>query len=248
MPDAKKPRSAAAVLVAAGSSTRIGGSVRKPYLELRGRAILTWAVESLAQLDFLDQLVLVTRPDDRQRAMDAARAAKIPARLKLTSADGGKRRQDSVFNGLKAVDAHCEVVLIHDAARPFPPKQAMEQACERAMEIGGAILASRAKDTVKREASATKCPPGEALIETTVPRKDLWLAHTPQVFQRELILGLYERLTREAPSHDVTDDASVCELFGQAVALIPSSETNMKVTSPEDLLIAESFLNFLQTR
>jgi 2-C-methyl-D-erythritol 4-phosphate cytidylyltransferase len=236
---AVKKFSAAAVVVAAGTSSRMGGKVRKPYLTLRGKPVLAWTLSALAKVKGLKQIVLVTRAEDRALALRAAKKARLPARIKLIAADGGARRQDSVLNGLKACSAQCDLVLIHDAARPFPPQQAMYEACQSALSGGAAILAVRVKDTVKREADDAA---NGARIETTVPRAGLWLAQTPQVFQRSGIIGLFEKLGREAPDREVTDDATVCEILGQPVALIESSETNLKVTRPEDLRIAEAFL------
>ncbi|HYF49581.1 MAG TPA: 2-C-methyl-D-erythritol 4-phosphate cytidylyltransferase [Planctomycetota bacterium] len=241
-----------AVVVAAGSSSRMGGNVRKPYLELRKRPILAWTLSALSRVEGLREIVLVTRPDDRKTAAAAAKKARLPRSVKLRFADGGARRQDSVFNGLKATNAKAAVVMIHDAARPFPPLDAIHCGLAQAASIGASILAVRVKDTVKREASNPSPGRGPGAgdehsmptcrIETTVPRAGLWLAQTPQIFQRRLILELFERLFRERPGQEVTDDASICELFHQPVALVESSETNFKVTRPEDLAIAEAFL------
>ncbi|MCY3021615.1 MAG: 2-C-methyl-D-erythritol 4-phosphate cytidylyltransferase [Planctomycetota bacterium] len=235
-----------AIIVAAGSSSRMGGKVRKPYLTLRGKPILAWAIQAVAKVAGLKQIVLVTRPEDRGRASAAAKAARLPKRIRVDFADGGPRRQDSVYNGLKAVVPEAAVVLIHDAARPFPERDAMAKACDVAFADGAAILACRVKDTVKRESATTSsslaarhAPP---VTLETVPRERLWRAQTPQVFRRALILELFERLAREAPDHEVTDDAAVCELFRHPVALVEASETNIKVTRPEDLRVAEAYL------
>jgi len=244
------PYTAAAIVVAAGVSSRIGGKVRKPYLKLQGKPILTWTLRALSEVRGLKQIVLVTRPEDRPRALAAAADARLPKRIALDIADGGPRRQDSVFNGLRAAAADADVVLIHDAARPFPPLQPMERACGEALKTGAAILAVRVKDTVKRQgvqagSSTPPEPTGEnaaILIEATVPRVGLWLAQTPQVFRRELILQLFERLAREAPGREMTDDASICEYYRLPVALIESSDTNLKVTRPDDLPVAEAHL------
>ena len=131
-----------------GPSTRMGGNVRKPYLELRGKPILAWTLAALARVPQLRQIVLVTRPDDRDIALDAARQAQLPQRVQVDTADGGARRQDSVFNGLKATRADAELILIHDAARPFPQEDALKLVCTRAAEVGGAILACRVRDTI----------------------------------------------------------------------------------------------------
>lgn len=243
---------ASAIVVAAGSSSRMGGKVRKPYLSLRGRPILTWTLSALGKVTGVGQIVIVTRPEDRRRAATAARRAKLPKHIRLDWALGGARRQDSVFNGLQSVSPDSELVLIHDAARPFPPQTAIVTACEHTLRSGAAILACRVKDTVKRElhpipASHNKKvgrmpPPHNTNISATVPRAGLWLAQTPQVFKRTLLIRLFERLAKEAPDQEFTDDASICEFFRHPVALIESSETNLKVTQQDDLLIAEAYL------
>lgn len=235
----KKTAIYSAIVCAAGSSSRMGGKVRKPYLQLRGKPILSWTLAALGRVKGLAEIVLVTRPEDRPMALRCAKLAKLPKRIALVCADGGARRQDSVCNGLKATRADAQLVLIHDAARPFAKKEIMDLGCATALECGASILAIRVKDTVKKENSKA----GRSInIETTVPRAGLWLAQTPQTFRRELILKLFERLFKEMPDREVTDDASICELFGKPVALVESSETNFKVTRPEDLKIAEAFL------
>ncbi len=236
-PPKKIPGPFSAIVCAAGSSSRMGGKVRKPYLSLRGKPILAWTLAALARLPQLEQIVLVTRPDDRAMALAAAAKAKLPRRVRLDTADGGARRQDSVFNGLKATRPDAKLVLIHDAARPFPSKGALVQVCARATEVGAAILACRVRDTIKKERSGN-----DALIETTVPRAGLWQAQTPQVFRRGLILDCFEKLALTAPDIEMTDDAAICEFFQHDVALVESSASNFKVTQPEDLDIAEAFL------
>jgi len=235
----KKASIYSAIVCAAGSSSRMGGKVRKPYLKLRGKPILSWTLAALAKVKGLAEIVLVTRPEDRPMALRCAKLAKLPKRIAIVCADGGARRQDSVFNGLKATRSDAQLVLIHDAARPFAKKEIMELGCTVALDSGASILAIRVKDTVKKELA--KSAPA-VRIETTVPRAGLWLAQTPQTFRRELILALFERLNAKMPEREVTDDASICELFGKPVALVESSETNFKVTRPEDLAIAEAFL------
>jgi 2-C-methyl-D-erythritol 4-phosphate cytidylyltransferase len=237
-PKAAPALSSSAVIVAAGSSSRMGGKVRKPFLALRGRPILSWTLERLALVPGLRQIVIVTRPEDRARARRAAARAKLPRCLALTFAAGGPRRQDSVFNGLRATAPDAEVVLVHDAARPFPPVAAMTAAVEAAARRGAAILAIPVRDTVKRQ----RTEGGEPLIAATVSRDRLWLAQTPQVFRRALILELFEKLARDAPGVEVTDDAAVCERFARAVVLIAASLTNLKITRPEDLPVAEALL------
>ena len=239
-PESKTRGPFAAIVCAAGSSNRMGGNVRKPYLTLRGKPILSWTLAALARLPQLEQIVLVTRPDDRTIALECAGFADLPGRVRVDTVDGGARRQDSVFNGLKATRADAELILIHDAARPFPQQDALVQVCDRASETGGAILACRVIDTIKKERPGNSA---NAVIETTISREGLWRAQTPQVFRRELILECFERIAREAPEKEFTDDASICEHFNHAVALVESNSSNIKVTQPEDIAIAEAFLN-----
>lgn len=235
MAKAKRLR-ASAVVVAAGSSTRMGGRTRKPYLKLRGRPILSWTLAALGRMPAVREIVLVTRPDDRDRARNAVKLARLPKRVQVTFADGGARRQDSVGNGIRAADARSNVVMIHDAARPFPPQDAMKTALAEALACGAAILAVPVRDTIKRQRSGK-----QPRIERTLPREGLWLAQTPQVLRRAEAVKLFARLAR-SPRAEVTDDASVFERFGKPVALVESSTMNLKVTRPEDLPIAEALL------
>lgn len=218
----------------------MGGNVRKPYLELQSRPILSWTLASLARVTSLREIILVTRPEDREPARFAVERAELPRRVSLSFADGGKRRQDSVFNGLCAATPASKLVLIHDAARPFPAKETMRQALEAAHRCGGAILAKPVRDTIKKQ--RTRLSFKTPMIDGTVPREQLWQAQTPQVFQLALILRLFRRLMRAEPETLMTDDAAVCEHFGKKVALIESSATNIKVTRPEDVPIAEAYL------
>jgi 2-C-methyl-D-erythritol 4-phosphate cytidylyltransferase len=230
-----------AIVVAAGTSSRMGKKTRKPYLKLRGRPILSWTLAALSRAPGLREIVLVTRPEDRARAAATARLARLPKRLRLIFADGGPRRMDSVYNGIRACSPSSEVVLIHDAARPFPERKAMAAAIAATAQMGAAILAIPIRDTVKKEGAGAG-DGQQASIAQTIPRQGLWLAQTPQIFRRPLILALFERLMREDPGTELTDDAAVCERFGQAVALIQASPLNFKVTQPEDLALAEAYI------
>jgi 2-C-methyl-D-erythritol 4-phosphate cytidylyltransferase len=231
--------SSAAVVVAAGSSSRLGGPVRKPFLPLRGRPLLAWSLRGLARIPGLRQVVIVVRPEDRLRAERAVRAAGLRPGLPVRFVAGGARRQDSVLNGLREVAAEAELVLVHDAARPFPSLPAIKEALRAAGKVGGAILALPVRETVKSVASGGGWPPR---IAATIPRSGLWLAQTPQVFRRKLLLELSERLAREAPALEATDDASVLEHFGRPVALIESAGWNLKVTRREDLRLAATLV------
>lgn len=237
-PRARATCRCAVIVLAAGVSKRMGGRTRKPYLKLRGKPILTWTTARFAGLPGLEQVVVVTRPEDRAQAQRAVRQARLPRSIRVVYAEGGARRQDSVLNGIRASDARMDVVLIHDAARPFPPLASMRAAVDAAARQGAAILAVPVRDTIKRQVVAG----GDPVIETTVPRAGLWQAQTPQVFRRALIRDLLEMLAHTTPDLEVTDDAGVCERFNHPVVLIESSAINLKITRPEDIPIAEALL------
>lgn len=244
----------AAVVPAAGLSSRMGGRVRKPYLRLEGLPLLCWTLRSLARLPRLGQIVLVLRPADRERAVKVTRAANLPRKTKIDFAVGGRRRQDSVASGLRNTSEQAEVVLIHDAARPFPPLPAMKKAVRAAVSEGAAILAIPVRDTVKRMCLTPSATPvfgkqaefASVRIERTVQRDRLWLAQTPQVIRRDLALNLFDKLDRREKRTgkrlEFTDDAAVCEYFKQPVVLIESEYSNIKITTKKDLQTIKSLL------
>jgi 2-C-methyl-D-erythritol 4-phosphate cytidylyltransferase len=243
----------AAIIPAAGLSRRMGGDVRKPFLTLKGLPVLTWALRALVKVPQLRWVVLVTRPEDQALAKKAAQLAELPNRVSLLFAPGGPRRQDSVFNGLKALPAEAELVLIHDAARPFPPLAPMKQAVLAAQKYGASLLAVPVRDTVKRarktQMALSATPATVAQVEKTVPREALWLAQTPQIIKFKKALWMFREIEkREKKSKQAycslsfTDDASICEYFNMKVILVQSSEKNLKITRPEDLEIMNALL------
>jgi len=145
-------------------------------------------------------------------------------------ANGGARRQDSSLAGLRALPPDVDIVAIHDAARPFPPREGVEQAIAAAREHGGALLAIPMTDTVKRADAGGK------IIET-LDRDRLWLAQTPQVFQRALLARAFEAV--EKAGLDLTDDAAALEFIGHAPHLVMGSIENLKITTPADWPRAE---------
>ncbi len=152
---------------------------------------------------------------------------------------GGARRQDSVFNALKKVGAESGLVLIHDAARPFVKAGEISVLIAKAERFGAAILGVPVKATLKQVKSSQ--PKGAGfVVEKTLDREKLWEAQTPQVFRRDIIVKAYQRLSRI----DVTDDAALIERMGKPVVLVAGSYDNIKITTPEDLIIAEAILKF----
>ena len=223
---------AALIVVAAGEGSRLGSDRRKALVTLGGRPLVEHSLRRLLSLPELGPFVLVGHRDDR--AALAWMAADLP-RLPIL-VDGGARRQDSVLAGLRALpDEAPELVLVHDAARPFVPVAALPELIARAHQTGAAILAVPVVDTIK-EAHADE--PGRA--GRTLDRERLWAAQTPQAFRRRDLLTLLERAASDARA--VTDEAALYEAASRAVAFVTGSRLNFKLTTPADLALAEALL------
>ncbi len=220
-------KSVGALVVAAGKGSRMGLGFNKVLALLDGRPVLKWSVDTLIQSGLVGSLVLVVNPqeEDAVREICVEYAGNFP----IGFVHGGKERQDSVARGLSALPKETEIVLIHDGARPFVSEDILKRSIESAWAHGAACAAVPAKDTVKI-ADESLC------IEDTPDRSRVWLAQTPQSFRMELIRKVYEKALSEGLAG--TDDAGLAELCGHKVHLFEGSYSNIKLTSPEDLLIA----------
>lgn len=224
-------RSAALIVVAAGEGRRLGQGRHKALVPLDGRPLVEHTLRRLLAVPELTPVVLVGHPDDR--APLTALLAGLPRPVRLV--DGGARRQDSVRAGLAALESKAGVVLVHDAARPFVPVEALPALIDAATEDGCAILAVPVADTIK----ATD-PGRPDHVARTLPRDDLRAAQTPQAFRGD---ALRERLRHaEAEGHTVTDEARLFEAAGRPVRLVPGSRLNFKITTEDDLRLAEALL------
>ena len=209
----------------------MGPGVDKLFLEVAGRPIVvhTWARFDAAE--GIDELVLVVR-DGMQaefRKLAAESGFKKPFRLTV----GGKERQDSVWNGLLAVSADCEIVAIQDGARPCTSLALIKATIAAARETGAAVAAQRVTDTIKESDGGTQ-------VARHVDRARLWAVQTPQTFRVEVIRRALAAV--RARGVLVTDDTAACELIGQPVALVESREPNPKATAPADLPYLELLL------
>ncbi len=221
----------ALIVAAAGSSTRMGGAVRKPLIEIAGRPILCHTLERFRGIHGLEQVIVVAHPDDMARIRSSYwRLLHEAGATHLVP--GGERRQDSVARGLEAVRSDVGIVLIHDAVRPFVPRRAIEESIEAAARFGAAVVAVPVADTLKRAQ-------GDRSAET-VPREGLWAAQTPQVFRTELIRRAFAAAQRDG--FECTDDAQLVERLGLEVKLVRGGYENFKITTPEHLRMAEALL------
>jgi 2-C-methyl-D-erythritol 4-phosphate cytidylyltransferase len=225
-----------ALIVAGGSGRRMQSDRRKQYLELDGMPILCRTLAVFADTTLIDRIVLVVPEADRAFCRDEmVSRAGLVGQVDIVA--GGPTRQDSVFNGLEAVEAADEdLVVIHDAVRPFLQVAELEACIRTAGETGACILALRASDTVKQAG-----PDGR--IAATVNRESIWLAQTPQVFHYRLIYEAHTLARRKGMTG--TDDAALLEMTGQPVSIVPGSRLNIKITTPEDLAHAVAILRCL---
>jgi 2-C-methyl-D-erythritol 4-phosphate cytidylyltransferase len=220
---ADRPR-AAAVVVAGGAGTRVGGPVRKQYLEIAGEPVLLRAVLPFVFHPHVDEVVVVLPPED---------VASPPVWLKaldLVLVSGGPERGDSVWNGLAALTGDVETVLVHDGARPFVTRDVIDRVLEAARG-GGAIAAVPVTDTIKEVGS-------DGVVAGTPDRARLWQAQTPQGFPRRELVRAYERARAEGVA--ATDDAALYERYAGAVRVVMGSHRNLKVTRRADLALAEA--------
>jgi 2-C-methyl-D-erythritol 4-phosphate cytidylyltransferase/2-C-methyl-D-erythritol 2,4-cyclodiphosphate synthase len=221
--------SSSAVVVAAGTGSRLAaalgaGAPRKGLLEVEGKPLVAWSVEALASVPGVTEVVVVLHEDDFEAAQPALRRAGA-----TKFARGGARRQDSTLAGVRATDPSAELVLVHDAARPVVEVARVSEALAKAREVGAALLAVPAKDTVKRVDA-------RGIVVATPPRKELWLAQTPQIARRADLIAALET------AGEVTDEASALEALGKPVAVVMGSYENVKLTTAEDLPVVSRLL------
>ena len=214
----------AVVVPAAGAGARMGHRP-KPHLELEGRSLLSWALGPFLVRGDVVEVVVAVGPD-------APPLGDVTDPRVRTTA-GGSSRFESVARGLEALRSDASIVAVHDAARPFPPAEAIDRCIRLASEGLGAVAGVPATDTVKRASE-------EGLVEGTPDRSRLWYAQTPQVFPRAMLTDAVERC--RADGFVPTDDAGAVEFAGGPVRMVNASPSNLKVTYPADLVVARALV------
>lgn len=225
-----KEKSVSVILLAGGKGKRMGASMPKQYLPLLGQPIALYSLYTFSQLVEVKEIIVVCDPS-YQDIFEGTRE-KIRVELKFTLP--GKERQDSVYSGLQAVDLSSELVCIHDSARPLVLSGDVEKVLKDGWLNGAAVLGVPVKATIKEANS-------ESFVERTLDRKTLWEMQTPQVIKPELLKKGFELVNREGL--EVTDDVSIVEHLKHPVYITEGSYTNIKVTTPDDLLLAERILS-----
>ncbi len=218
--------SVGALLLCAGQGERLGAGVPKAFVPLAGRPLFTWSLEALERCAAVECVVVVGPARTLQELLAASglAAPKVAAWC-----EGGRERQHSVAKGLGALPPECDLVLVHDAARALATPALFTRVAGAARQHGAAIAALPVDDTLKRGRLD--------VIEDTVPRANLWRAQTPQGFRRDWLEAAHASTTALA-----TDDAALVESLGHRVRLTMGESTNFKITTPDDLRLAEAWL------
>ncbi len=225
-----------AIIVAAGKGVRMKASTRKQYLALAGLPVLAHTLKAFDDPGLIDAIFLVVPAADIDYCEETV-IAPLDLRVPIRLTPGGAERQNSVYNGLLAVKelsrGASDTAAIHDGVRPLVEPERLAACIAEANKTGACILGAPAYDTLKRVNAS-------GVIETTLERETIWMAHTPQVFHLGLILEAHEKARRDEWLG--TDDASLVERLGKPVKIIPGGGASLKITTPRDLAAARALL------
>ncbi len=219
-----------AIVPSAGRGTRFRSKERKPFAKLYQRPVLSYALKTLQSSPLIGDIILVVDRSSRKIAKELIRRYRITKVKHIV--EGGRRRSDSVRKGLRCVNKDVSFVLIHDGVRPFVSKKVIEEAVISAMKSGASVSAVPVKATIKVTGR-------NRLVKYTPKRKDLWEVQTPQVFKKSLLEKAYKKAGR---NRLFTDDAALIESIGAKVKIVTGDYNNIKITTAEDIKIAEALL------
>jgi len=221
-----------ALIAAAGKGRRMNSRISKPFIPISGKPILAYTIDKFEKCKSIDKIYLIVSPEEKEICHK-----NILLRYNFSKVqelvDGGDTRQDSIYNGLKALDKDTDIVVIHDGARPLVEETIIQDSIEKAQKYGAAITVIPIKDTVKKSEN-------NFYISKTLNREEIWRAQTPQTFKYDIILPAYHQAYKD--KYLATDDAAILEKYGHKVKLIIGTEENIKITTPFDLIVAEVFL------
>ncbi len=219
-----------AVIVAAGLSTRMKSNISKQLLKIGDRTVLEHTVSAFGNSGIVDEAVIVCPEKDIESFRKLFSDNPFGMPIKFTV--GGSTRQQSVGNGIEEVDGKCDIIAIHDGARPLVESEDIRRVVSDAVKFGAATLAVPVKDTIKLVENET--------VESTPPREKLFVIQTPQVFERNTYLKAYRKAAGDGL--DFTDDCQLIESIGGKVHITVGDYTNIKITTAEDTAVAEAFL------
>lgn len=221
------------ILLSAGVGKRMGANIPKQYIKLLGLEIALHSLDTFLKCDVAEIAIVCAEEWQHIFKDHLAKKGEIRSAIKFTT--GGNERQDSVCNGLAEIST--ELVAVHDGARPLITCEEVEKVIADARKYGAALLAVKTKATIKQASAGAD---GEPVVADTPNRKLIWEAHTPQVIRAELLRKGFANAAEK--SLEVTDDVSLVEFLGEPVKLTEGEYTNIKVTTPEDIAVAETIL------
>ncbi|MBF0522687.1 MAG: 2-C-methyl-D-erythritol 4-phosphate cytidylyltransferase [Candidatus Omnitrophica bacterium] len=218
-----------AIIAAAGVGERLKNPLPKPLVKIQGKPIFVHTLEIFEKCSLIDDIILVVHPKHLKDYRKYAKAYSL-SKVKTVVA-GGDCRRDSVLNGLKALDKDTDIVVVHDGVRPLVTPKIITDSIKACRKHPAVIVAVKVKPTIKRVDE-------QLFVEATLKRDKLWEIQTPQVFQKDILLKAYQKTSLP----EATDDASLVEEMGVKVKILEGDYRNIKITTPEDLIIAEAFL------
>ncbi|MFO7295383.1 MAG: 2-C-methyl-D-erythritol 4-phosphate cytidylyltransferase [Caldicoprobacter sp.] len=223
-----------AIVVAAGQGKRMGTDVSKQYLLLDDKPVVVHALRAFDEQPAIEAIVLVVAPSDVKRVKDSI-VSEYEFKKPVLVVEGGQERQQSVYNGLKALGelGDVDIVVIHDGVRPFVTEQMIQDSILAADRYGAAVVGVPVKDTIKKVDD-------EQFVICTPQRSQLWLVQTPQAFKYRLIWEAHEKAVQDGFCG--TDDAVLVERLGHPVKMVMGSYCNIKITTREDLILAREFM------
>ena len=222
----------AALIPAAGTGQRMGGPIAKQFLQLAGRAILARTLAAFEACTAIDEVWVIVAAE-HQGLCQREIVTRYGFQKVRGVVVGGSTRQESVWQGLQNVTEAIDLVVVHDGVRPLLTESVLLDTLHTAAQYGAAIAAVPVTDTLKRVSA-------DRVVEATIPRQSVWRVQTPQAFQRPLLYAAF--CYARAHGLEVTDEAGLLEALGQQVRVVPGKESNIKITTPDDLQLGEAFL------
>ncbi|MBI4684909.1 MAG: 2-C-methyl-D-erythritol 4-phosphate cytidylyltransferase [Nitrospirae bacterium] len=225
-----------AIVPAAGFGKRFGPGGNKQFQSLKDKPLIVWTLKVFESIRDIEEVIPVLKNDDMEAGLDLIDKYRLSKVKKI--APGGKERQDSVFSGLNLVEKKTAAVLIHDGVRPFFKRSLVEESINQLKDCDGVVAGIPVKDTIK--GVSTSNVRNEIIVEKTLNRSLLWAVQTPQVFRYDILMNAYAKAMEEG--FYSTDDSAIVERYGGKVKIIMGDYSNIKITTPEDLDIAEVLL------
>jgi 2-C-methyl-D-erythritol 4-phosphate cytidylyltransferase len=212
------------IIPAAGTGERMGTAVSKQFLLLQEKPIIIHTLERFQTCAAVNEIIVAVHASSLQRIESFIGEFHLSKITRIV--EGGSRRQDSVSNALRQLHPQAEIVIVHDAVRPFIQQKTILESIDKAMAYSAAVVAVRVKDTIKVGNDSGR-------FVRTLDRSVLWSAQTPQTFRKQVLVDAYEKAGRE--KINATDDASLVELMNIRPAIVEGSFDNIKITTPDDL-------------